>query len=63
MKPSYSIPPETIWHGAKSLAYKLGAECFDSNKWSSIQCLNEQNCGSLCKDLRNSNASKHIGFA
>ena len=46
MKPSYSIPTETIWRGAKSLAYELEAECFDSTERSSIQCLNEQNCKS-----------------
>ena len=27
MKLPYSIPMETMWHGAKSLAYRLGAEC------------------------------------
>ena len=42
MKPPYSIPTETIWHGAKSLAYRLGAECFGSIKGSSIGCLNEK---------------------
>ena len=45
---------ETIWHGAKSLAYRLRAECFVSN---------EQNCNSLYMGLRKSNASKHIGFS
>ena len=52
MKPPYSIPMETIWHGAKSLAYRLGAEYFGSTKRPSIECLNEQNCNNLCKDLR-----------
>ena len=63
MKLPYLIPMETIWHGAMSLAYRLGAECFDSSKGSSIECLNEQNCSSLCMDLRKSTASKHIGFS
>ena len=53
---------ETIWHGDKSLAYRLGAECFGSPKWSSIECLNEKNYNSLCMDLRKSNASKHPDF-
>ena len=53
MKRPYSIHMETIWHGAKSLAYRLRAECFVSN---------EQNCNSLFMDLRKSNASKHIGL-
>ena len=43
MKPPYSIPTETVWHGAKSLAYRLGAECFGSTKGSSKECLNEKN--------------------
>ena len=63
MKPPYSIPMEIIWHGAKSLAYRLGAECFGSTKRPSIECLNEQKCLHLCKDLRKINASKHTGFA
>ena len=41
MKPPYSIPMETIWHGAKSLAYEEESECFGSIKRSSIDCLNE----------------------
>ena len=63
MKLPYSIPMETIWHGAKSLAYRFGAECFGPSKGSSIECLNEQNCSSLCMNLRRSNVSKHIGFS
>ena len=61
MELPYSIPMETIWHGAKSLTYRLGAECFGSSKGSSVEY--EQNCSSLCGDLRKSNASKHIGFS
>ena len=63
MQPPCSIHMETIWHGPKSLAHKLEAKCFGSTKPSSIECLNEQSCNSLCKDLRKSNVSKHIGFA
>ena len=63
IKPPYSIPTETIWHGAKSLAYESETECFGSTKRSRIDCWNEQNCNSFCKDLRKSNASKHIDFA
>ena len=64
MKLPYSIPMETIWHGAKSLAYRsVGAECFGSSKGSNKECLNKQNCSSLCMDLRKSNAPKHSGFS
>ena len=37
MKPPGSTLMETIWHGAKSLAHKLEAECFGSTKPSSIE--------------------------
>ena len=64
MELPYSIPMETIWHGAKSLAYRsVGAERFGSSKGSSKECLNKQNCSSLCMDLRKSNAPKHSGFS
>ena len=41
MKPPYSIPMETSWHGAKSPEYEKEAECFGSTKRSSIDCLNK----------------------
>ena len=60
MKPSYSIPMEAIWHGAKSLAYKLGSECFGSTKRFSIECLKLQ---LFVQGFKKIKASKHTGFA